>query len=347
MTERSLLIRVGPNFVKEKLVLDLDQARKGDFRLQSQDRLMISSAYQLAGGDKQIILSGHVKLPGPYTLARALTLFDVLYTYAGLGDPDYRALTYLERGDILRLDKETGRRTLIPFNVEAALNLEQDLALESSDEIRLYPVARFRDEVKVSIEGEVRIPGAYDLTLGMNLGDLISQAGGMTGQADRLEVEVVRVDQGMVPPSKSAKVRLAEVDAFELKNDDIVFIRRLPYWHRHELVTLQGEVKYPGRYALVEYNQNLSQLVADAGGLSKEAFLEGARLTRSSDEGQRRVAMDMAKALDGDESDDIILERGDVISIPTSNYTIDIKGAVQIPGLVQYLPGKKARYRRS
>ena len=52
----------------------------------------------------------------------------------------------------------------------------------------------------------------------------------------------------------------------------------------------------------------------------------------------------MAKALAGDESDDIILERGDVISIPTSNYTIDIKGAVQIPGLVQYLPGKKARY---
>ena len=54
--------------------------------------------------------------------------------------------------------------------------------------------------------------------------------------------------------------------------------------------------------------------------------------------------MDVEKALDGDEKHDIILVDGDVFSIPTYNYTIDVMGAVRLPGLVQYRPGRKARY---
>jgi polysaccharide biosynthesis/export protein len=342
--ERALLIRVGPNFVKEKLVLNLDSARVAGFRLQSQDRLIISSAYQLAGGDKQITLSGHVKQPGTYALARDLTLYDVLFAFAGLGDLDYRSQTYLERGDVLRLDKATGKRELIPFRVAAVLQLDEDLALESNDEIRLYSVERYRDRQTVRIEGQVRLPEEYNLTLGMNLADLIAQAGGLTDQADTLQVEVVRLVQGRTPPAESFFVSLAQPDTFLLANLDMVFVRPKAFLRRRESVWLRGEVAQPGHYALIDYNERLTSVLTDAGGLSEDAFPEGVRFTRQWGGERRRMAMDLTKALEGDENNGIILQAGDEITIPSKNYAVAINGAVELPGLVQYLPGKNVRF---
>ena len=342
--DRVLLIRVGPNFVKQKQTLALDRAMAQGFQLQPGDRLIISSKYQLAGGDKQITLSGHVKQPGPYTLAEGLSLYDVLFTYAGLGDPDFRARTHLERGDIVRVDKATGASLLVSFDVGAVLNLDEDHALQSNDQIRLYPGTRFKDKMSVAIEGEVRLPGNYELTQGMLLDDLLSQAGDTSGDAYALQAEVSRARPGRQPPFETLAVPLAERKTFELRNHDMVFVRRIPFLGAPKIVGIRGEVKFPGNYVLKDNNERLAQLVARAGGLSEQAFLEGVQFTRTWEDSTRIVALDMGKAMEGDQRHDIILQDGDTIRIPPRNWAVAVSGAVQGPRLVQYVPGESAGY---
>lgn len=341
---RSLLIRMGPDHVTERMILNLDDAVAEGFQMQELDRLFISSAFALAGGDKEIILSGHVKQPGEYTLARSMTLFDVLYTYSGLLDPDFRARTHMERGDIMRLDKDTGRRRLLPFHVESVLNMAEDMELESSDEIRLYPVERFQDRMQVSIEGEVRLPGEYELTLNMNLGDLVAQAGGLTEDAQGLEVEVARLDPTHNPPYRSTMVSMEDRYGFVLRNHDMVFVRRLPFWDHPRSVMVQGEVRYPGRYVLTRYDERLSEVLERAGGLSEQAFLEGVQFTRRWNAKRQRVAVDLARLLEGRQREDVILRDGDEITIPASVHAVQVRGAVQLPGLVRHTDGRSVDY---
>ena len=80
------------------------------------------------------------------------------------------------------------------------------------------------------------------------------------------------------------------------------------------------------------------------GGLSQSAFLEGVRFTRRWEGEERRVALDLEKALSGDEDHDIILQGGDQIYIPANNFAVNVEGQVMIPGIVQYLEGKSSGY---
>ena len=342
--DRITLVRIGPNFVKQKFILDLAEAVAQGFKLQDEDHLFVNSAYQLTGGDKQITISGHAKKTGLYLLPKDLTLYDVLLLYGGLTDPDFRAQAYLIRGDIIRIDKETGKSMYVPFNVEAILRGEEDLPLESNDEVVVYSVDRFRQKLHVTIEGEVRYPGQYELKQNMGLADLLTQAGKTTEDAHTLEAEVTRLVPGREPPSESFIIVLQQGQEYLLQHQDMVFIRRIPFWAKPKIVRVGGEVKFAGRYVLTQYNEPLSWLIERAGGLSQEAFLEGARFTRSWNGEQRQVALDLEKALSGDPEHDIILQAEDEIYIPPQNHAIEVKGAVQLPRLVQYLPGKKAGY---
>jgi len=344
--DRVTLIRIGEKFVKHKIILDLDVVIPQGFRLESEDHLFISSEYRLAGGDKHITIRGHAKNPGSYVLPRDLTLYDILYLYAGLTDPDFRAQAYLPRGDIIRIDKTTGEREYVPFDLDAVLNGEEDHQLEANDEIEIYSRERFTEDKHVTIEGEVLYPGQYELTQGMDMTDLLTQAGETTEEAHVLEAEVTRLVPGREPPSESFIVSLdqSEMQLYELRHRDMIFIRRIPFWAQPNIVTIGGEVKFAGRYVLTEFNERVSRLVERSGGLSQSAFLEGVRFTRSWDGEERRVALDMEKALSGDEDHDIILQGGDEIYIPPNNFAVNVQGLVRLPGIVQHLPGKSSGY---
>jgi protein involved in polysaccharide export with SLBB domain len=356
LTERMDLVRRDSDYSKSSRTLDLDEAIRQGFRLQPEDRLVVHSRHGLAGGDKQIHLSGYVKFPGDYALAKGFDLQDVLFNYGGFTDPDFRAAAHLERGDILRLDKETGEKRIIPFNLLAVLEERENQVLESGDEIVLYSADRFRDAHNVTIEGEVRLPGSYTLRQGMTLADLLVQAGGKKEEAYIGQAEVNRRSPDTANSIETAKpiettkpietifVHLDQAEDFELRSHDTVFVRRIPNMGPPREVVIEGEVTFPGKYLLTEINERLSQLIERAGGLSEQAFLEGVQFTRGLKGERRSVAMDLEKLLAGRVEHDLILADGDRIHIPTKNWVVEVKGAVQLPQLVQYTPNKKAGY---
>ncbi|HCH44582.1 SLBB domain-containing protein, partial [uncultured Algoriphagus sp.] len=59
-----------------------------------------------------------------------------------------------------------------------------------------------------------------------------------------------------------------------------VFIGRSPGFEKEQLVTLRGEVRYPGQFAISSSNERISDVVKRAGGLSDFAYPKGASLIR-------------------------------------------------------------------
>ncbi len=148
---------------------------------------------------------------------------------------------------------------------------------------------------------------------------------------------------------------------------DNVLITRQPGWETQRLVYLTGQVKRPGRYALLSKTDRVRDLVERAGGLTDQAYPGGIHFYRSHTPGRRpadqrppqiaddakaqrdtmptgyseRVGIDLPQVLEDEKfRDNIILAGGDSIHIPEFNPIVMVEGAVNSPGAVAYTPGK-------
>jgi protein involved in polysaccharide export with SLBB domain len=227
--------------------------------------------------------------------------------------------------------------------------------LQPRDHLQIFSVWDVRDRYQVSVTGEVRSPGDFEYRAGMTLRDLLLKAGGLKDAADLLKVEVsrLRLDQvgdhvATVPPTNVVDVfevaigadYLATGEPFVLQPRDRVAVRRLPWWELQRVVTVRGEVLYPGSYSLLRPDERLSELVARAGGLKQTAFLPAARLVRSRDE-VGNVAIDLEKARARPRSvHDLILRPGDELLIPEVQQTVKVTGAIGFPTNLVFRQGQ-------
>ncbi len=156
--------------------------------------------------------------------------------------------------------------------------LLNDLKLQSS-------IAR-PDEV-VRIEGRANVPGEYPFESGMTVRDLIRAGGGLSDAAyggtaeltryrvingESRQTEVIRVDlAAVIRGDPSATVRLEPFDTLSIKE--------VQAWTDQEEITLRGEVKFPGKYA-IKRGETLKSVLLRAGGLTDYAFAEGSVFTR-------------------------------------------------------------------
>ena len=155
-------------------------------------------------------------------------------------------------------------------------------------------------------------------------------------------------------------------ERFILEPYDIVQVRRSPAYHAPSSVQIEGEVAFAGTYIMETKNQRLSDLVNAAGGVNSSAYVRGARLMRIMTEDERnrmREIVELARQnQDGNDSinlekvvestvysvgihldealahpggvDDIELNEGDRLIVPTFNHTIRISGDVLRPNTV-------------
>ncbi|WP_289030217.1 SLBB domain-containing protein, partial [uncultured Algoriphagus sp.] len=61
---------------------------------------------------------------------------------------------------------------------------------------------------------------------------------------------------------------------------DHVFIRRSPGFEREQIMTVRGEVKFPGEFVISSANERISDVIERAGGLNEFAYPQGANLIR-------------------------------------------------------------------
>lgn len=319
-----------------------------DLELQPRDNIKIYSIYDLVD-KKNVSISGYVKNPITLPYADSLTLYDLVFRAGGLQDPFFRGRAFLQRADLIRFNPDGVTTRIIPFNLEDVLKDRSfDMKLEPGDRVLVYKadVEKVLDKF-VTIEGEVRAPGKYSLSTGMTPMDLILQAGGFTEEALRTEVYVNRVSESGYPGNKiseSFKVELPLMfdrenknnQKFVLKHKDIVVVRKNPEFESQRVVRIDGEVMFPGVYALEKKSETFYELLKKAGGPTEEAFLFGTQFNRDN---HRLVVNAEELWNDYDEDLDVILKNGDIISIPKKPNSILVTGEVNNPGLYKYTPG--------
>ncbi len=231
------------------------------------------------------------------------------------------------------------------------------------------------------VYGSVGMPGTYEFVEDETLAGLLRLAGGFRPEAyrDRIEVERFDPEDSEVSTSILLRGESALLAGFEMKMGDRVFVRSIPGWQRSASVEIVGEVKFPGVYVIDEGFETLSGIISKAGGLTRDASLAEARLTRTSYartrhpiEGELSVLGDMQDSFDdrekdllktmgreskgrvavsfeeillgGDEAEDALLYAGDVIEIPRASNYIRVAGQVKNPGLVAIVGGRDYSY---
>lgn len=353
------------------------------------------SAFKLIDGDvvtvdsilnrfnNRLEVKGAVYHPGVFELSGSLNTVRQLVEKADglLGDAfTGRAVLYREREN---LTKE-----VLPVDIEGILKgTSPDIALQKNDILYIPSIHDLQDMGKVTISGEVNKPGSYTYADHMSLEDLVITAGGLKESASLVRVDVsrrIRDPKGTTEPDmigqnfsfglKDGFVVDGEA-GFELQPYDQVFVRRSPSYNEQVSVTVDGEVLYRGEYTLSTKSERLSSLIQRAGGVSRYAYVRGAKLRRVANEEELRrmedvvkmvrreigetlatslglkvdstftVGIDLEAALANPGSDaDLVLREGDVLTVPEYNNTVKVNGAVMMPNAVSYAKGKSVKY---
>lgn len=215
-----------------------------------------------------------------------------------------------------------------------------NVIIESGDQINIFDKGGRRDEITVSIFGAVRNPGVFSYGEGMRLADLISLAGGFKFEADNDRIDIARsifygddeikISQSTVGLTRDFELYYERDTSVILAAFDHVFVRAIPDFELQRTVLVEGAVKYPGTYTLLQDKEKIYDVIERAGGLSGQAFPEGAKLYREGD-GTGLVIIDLYDILQNNNiPSNITLRGGDVIQIPKSRELVTIEGNVNL-----------------
>jgi polysaccharide export outer membrane protein len=125
-------------------------------------------------------IEGEVRIPGPYPIVRGTPLASLVDEAGGLARE-----VDLKRVEVTHFDvnnRDGNSRTNREL-VQLAQGGLAEVALSPGDIVRFNPVVTDRDNGLVSLTGEFRRPGFYDIVRGEHLSQLIARAGGYTDQA--------------------------------------------------------------------------------------------------------------------------------------------------------------------
>jgi len=267
--------------------------------------------------DSGIVVQGYLYTPGAFAYRQGIRLSDVIHSVDELR-PD-ADIHYL----LIRRELPPDRRiSVLSADLAAALRAPgspADVELSPRDRITVFDLASGRDHViqplldelrvqatsgqpteTVYVDGQVKVPGEYPLEPGMRVSDLIRAGGGTADAAYGGNAELTR---HTVVAGESRRTELIEVDlAAALRGDatanaalrpfDRLSVKEVPLWGQQESVTLQGEVRFPGKYS-IRRGETLKSVIERAGGLTSYAFPQGSVFTRDSLRRREQAQLDV------------------------------------------------------
>ncbi len=354
--------------------------RFGSFFLEDGDSLSVRET-DLRFANR-VNIGGAVWRPGDYSLQENITTLDELIAAAG----GLKEEAYLQRGYIVRYDS-TRSRAQLSFSLQNVILGGDKIMLQPDDSVRIFFKDSLVQKRTVTVDGEVNKPGEFEYRYGMTLGDAVLMAGGLTDAATLERVEVARRIAGG-KENLDLKDTIAIILHYNLLSKpedaetvlspfDMVYIRRSAVYKPQQVITIEGQVNYPGSYAMEKNVVRLSDVVSKANGFNMDAYPQGATLTRvlTQEEMERliiakniaknqmqdstastfldsmlvedryNIAINLDLAVQNPGSDyDVVLRDGDIIKVPKYNNTVRISGAVLYPNTVTYKPGANYKY---
>lgn len=375
-------IRINRKAGPQYSVFSVGEFDLADFKLMDEDSVSVDST--LNRYQNMVEIKGAVFRPGMYHVGGQITTVKALVEAAD-------GLTENAIGQHAVMHRMKADRTLKMQSLDITGILEgtvPDVELKNEDVIFIASREEEKMDQTITIHGEVNYPGVYRYASDETVEDLVLQAGGLTNAASLAKVDVSR--RIVEPEATEAGDTLAFTYSFTLNPDftipqgeqpftlqpyDEVYIRRSPNYNEQQNITIEGEVQFAGNYTLSSNGERLSDVIRQAGGLTRRAYPEGAKLLRRMTQEEQElmstmlrtaqrnsgrdsidvsklvtmttypVAIELDKALANPKSDDDpILREGDRIVVPRFTSTVSINGEVLYPNTVRFKEGKDANY---
>lgn len=364
----------------ENKIFTIPESDYKNFVLRDKDTLYVD--FGLETFDNRVEIIGAVFRSGHYEISKNInTVKELIQAADGL-----RGDAFLNRA-VLTREKDDFTTEAIPINLRMLLYENgDDVVLRKNDILYIPSINDLRELGDITVFGEVAKPGDYKYSDNLTVEDLIVQAGGLLESASTARVDVSR--RIIDPTSTEVKGNLSETFTFQIKDGlivegdnnfalkpyDQVYVRKSPGYRAQQNVEIEGEVLFPGMYALSKKTERISDLIQRAGSLTPDSYPEGARLVRKRTEeelfrsqtalnvasqGGRdsisvknldmdefyNVGIELNKALLNPKSDfDVVLREGDKLVIPEYDNTVKINGAVMYPNTIVFKKGEKLSY---
>ena len=233
--------------------------------------------------ENKVVIKGSVYRPGIYSFEEGLNLKKLIEKSEGL-KPD----TYFEKAIITRTNEDLSTTT-ISFNLRNELSKNDDqIFLKQDDVVSISSINDLREDRYLEISGEINNPGIYPYSQNIKLNDLIIIAGGLKNKATLRNIEVSRLKSSNNNDfDKSSEIMYVNLnennDSFELKPFDHIIVRKDPSIEALTYANIEGEVKYPGKYAISSRKERISDFIERAGGIKDYAYLKGGTLIRKTE----------------------------------------------------------------
>lgn len=319
------------NLDQSTQILSLDgeailAGKLADIALQKKDEVIV---YDLARYTDlfNISVAGEVRNPfeRPFRYDQKITIKEAL-GLAGELKPTASESAYVYRTSPFNAKKTE----YIPVNV-----LEQgSFALLPGDRLVVLNKDVYKREFNVSIAGEVNNPISIRFDSTLKIKDLVKLAGGVTLGSNLNRVDIFRLkfranqtpEKQLLSLTVDPEFNVLSGTDVELQPLDYVVVRRIPEFQLQDFVTVNGEVRTPGVYALKSKRDHFSSIIAQAEGFNEYADIENISLIRYSDNSGLLV-FNAADAMDNKSNlaKDPILLPGDLITVPRLNNIVKIE----------------------
>lgn len=182
-TNRALLRRLKPDFLPEFINFNIDEVLNGkaDFKLIREDSIHIYRINELR--EKYLItINGEVNRPGTFEFAENMSVQDIVLMANG-----YKEGASLQRIEVSRrLPNSSASKDSAVYSVIKEIDLstpnstDLNFKLNPFDIISVRRSPVYKDQISVTVEGEVVYPGNYTLVGNAErVSDLVKRAGGL------------------------------------------------------------------------------------------------------------------------------------------------------------------------
>lgn len=317
---------------------------QSNYALQAEDVIQILNLKDFVDGSR-IKVSGAVRDTGHYAIDSNLTVDVLVKLSNGLSENAKKDFAYVFRS--------------LPDGLKQVFSVALDdisFEFQHNDELRILSENNYLRDATITVSGEVSFPMELPFDNAITLKELVTLCGGLTLAGDSNKLMVYRMSfNGASTGQLSEYPASLSADAtFRFKPYDVVVVRRKENYRAQEFATISGEVAFPGKYAISE-DLTLGDLIAKAGGLNNNSFLDAAKFERV---GKGVLAVNIKKELRSRKTNMFVLA-GDKLFIPKKDLTVSIRyantQADQIQALLEdddlassfstsYVPGHNARW---
>jgi len=265
------------------------------------------------------------KQPGNYSISSLATVYNALFLGGGPSkNGSYRNI------ELLRNNKVYKHVDIYNFLVNG--NQSDNVGLKDNDVIRIPAYSQ-----RVTLEGQVKRPGIFEMKPGETFKDLLSFASGFNEFAYTASVNVL---QKTSKEFKVKDIKSSEFASYNPLSGDVFQVSKILNRFQNR-IRIEGAVFRPNIYSFYE-GMRVSNLVAQADGLKEDAYLKRATIVRTKSDLTTEVThVNLAKAMAGDAEADLPLRKEDIVTVYSildfqDDYKLTIDGEIKKPGVYDY-----------